>query len=123
MIVWVGYIYVQAELPRISNEKLLNNLKEGVFIIEDESSLVLFQNRAAKRFNVRIKETSNVRIIDESESLNKMQKQFALVDSASIFKSMGFTSDYNMTIKRLKECENYMSFEDIISSKCSGKIG
>ena len=48
---WLGCVYVKSELPRIGNETLLNDLKEGVFIIEEETSLVLFQNTKAKRFD------------------------------------------------------------------------
>ena len=51
MVSWLASIYVKSELPRIGNETLLNDLKEGVFIIEEETSLVLFQNTKAKRFD------------------------------------------------------------------------
>lgn len=29
-----GYLYVEAEMPRIGNEKLLNSLEEGIFIVD-----------------------------------------------------------------------------------------
>ena len=39
---WIGSKFVMSELPRVGNEKLLNGLSEGVFIIEEETSHVLF---------------------------------------------------------------------------------
>ena len=33
----MGYLYVEAEMPRISNEILLNSLEEGVFIVNQAS--------------------------------------------------------------------------------------
>lgn len=43
------YLRLQAkvEAPRISNEKLLNNLEEGVFIVEKDCSSICFLNTAA----------------------------------------------------------------------------
>ena len=32
-----GSYYVKAEIPRIGNENLLNGLKEGVYVIDEES--------------------------------------------------------------------------------------
>ena len=42
-------MYVKAELPRESNERLLNNLKEGVFILHEDKNKILFTNSAAQR--------------------------------------------------------------------------
>ena len=46
-----GYLYVEAEIPRIGNEKLLNQLEEGVFIVDQASGETIFHNDAAKRVN------------------------------------------------------------------------
>ena len=51
---YLGYLYIRAELPRAGNEALLNSLKEGVFIIEETSSTVLFLNNAAKNIRSRL---------------------------------------------------------------------
>jgi len=40
---------VNTEILRQGNEQLLNNLKEGVVIIEEESGIVSFVNNAAKK--------------------------------------------------------------------------
>ena len=49
IISWIGYMYVEAELPRQSNERLLNNLKEGVFIVGEDQRKIMFTNTAAKK--------------------------------------------------------------------------
>ena len=37
VITKVGFIYVESEILREGNEQLLNNLEEGVMIIEEQS--------------------------------------------------------------------------------------
>ena len=39
---WLGQKFVKAEIPRIGNENLLNGLKEGVFVTDEDTNLVLF---------------------------------------------------------------------------------
>ena len=43
-------IYVEAEILRTGNEELLNNLEEGVVILDNENEEILFVNSAAKQF-------------------------------------------------------------------------
>ena len=47
----VGMLFIEAEILRAGDEQLLNDLKEGVIIMDKESWLVLFVNKAAKKFN------------------------------------------------------------------------
>ena len=47
---YMAYLFVDAEDPSVSNEKLLNNLEEGVFIVEKDCSSVCFLNHAANNF-------------------------------------------------------------------------
>ena len=54
-----GSYYVKAEVPRIGNEKLLNGLKEGVFVIDEDSQSVLFRNSSAKHLNKRLSTWKN----------------------------------------------------------------
>ena len=46
----MGYLFVDAEDPRASQEQLLNNLEEGVFIVEKDCSGICFLNSAARNF-------------------------------------------------------------------------
>ena len=43
----IFYQYLTSETSRVANEQLLNNLEEGVLIIEKENSTVHFLNTAA----------------------------------------------------------------------------
>lgn len=49
---WVGNTFVKTELSKRGNEGILNNLSEGVVIVDQESGIVQFRNKAAKRFNI-----------------------------------------------------------------------
>ena len=44
----MGMIFVEAEIVRIGNDQILNNMKEGVVILHETSENVLFVNTAAK---------------------------------------------------------------------------
>ena len=57
----VGLLFVKAEILRAGDEQLLNDLKEGVIIMDEESGLVLFVNKAAKKFNFKKNENINSR--------------------------------------------------------------
>ena len=60
MISWIGFKYVEAEMPRESNEELLNSLKEGVFIVDATTSEVRFKNIAARRINRKLRNHGQV---------------------------------------------------------------
>ena len=51
---WIGHMYVEAEIPRQSNERLLNNLKEGVFIVGEDQRKIMFTNTVAKRISQQL---------------------------------------------------------------------
>ena len=59
MISWIGLKYIKAELPRESNERLLNNFKEGVIILNEEKSEILFTNFSARQINQQVKKMYN----------------------------------------------------------------
>ncbi len=48
IITKVGFIYTEAEVLRKGNDQILNNLNEGVIILDQEDLQIKFQNRAAK---------------------------------------------------------------------------
>ena len=57
---FIGWTYLEANLPNESNIQLLKSLKEGVFIItEDGASEIMFENEAASRLNARISDRTN----------------------------------------------------------------
>ena len=62
-----------AEVPRVGNEKLLNGLQESVFIIEEETSHVLFQNSAASQFNRKMMNNYSMGLMDQNDIFDKSQ--------------------------------------------------
>ena len=48
IITGFGMLFVDAEVLRIGNDALLNDLDEGVIIVDEATSKVTFLNRAAK---------------------------------------------------------------------------
>jgi len=44
----IGFLFIETEILRVGDEQLLNDLKEGVIILDHESGYVLFVNQAAK---------------------------------------------------------------------------
>ena len=49
---WVGNTYVKTEVTKRGNEGILDNLSEGVVIVDQESGIVQFRNKAAQSFNI-----------------------------------------------------------------------
>ena len=47
----VGMIFIDAEILRAGNEKVLNELEEGVIILQAESKETVFCNDAANRIS------------------------------------------------------------------------
>ena len=115
IITWIGFIFVEAELPRLGNEKLLNGLKEGVFIIEEESSIIQFQNHAAKRFISEFSESFGISMVEEKDIFEKNQEKFALVDTAAIF-NHDTNFDYDTVAQKVHSISNYISMNEIITN-------
>ena len=83
----IGYLYVEAEIPRSGHQMLLNNLKEGVYISDDTNGSVMFSNKAADRVNRKLMENGNTSLVDNDDIIDKEQKIFAFVDTSEIFSS------------------------------------
>jgi hypothetical protein len=77
-----GYIYTESEMLRKCNDQLLNNLKEGIVIVEKKSGLVTFVNEAAEHFGVLLNKGLIIRLgKDDTKSSESAQvKQFARFD-------------------------------------------
>ena len=82
LITWFGSIFVAAELPRQGHEKLLNGLKEGILIIEEDSSIIKFYNQAALRLITEYSDKFSITVIDEGNVFEKEKEMFAFVDMA-----------------------------------------
>ena len=45
LISWIGEVYVKSEVSRVNNELILDNLDDGLIIIEEESGELVFANK------------------------------------------------------------------------------
>ena len=85
---WVGQLYVAAEVPRSSNEKMLHGLKESVFIIEHQSGQVMFQNNSAERLNKHMRSNHSSFLVEKKDKrgnlLDKTRCQFENFDMAQL---------------------------------------
>ena len=78
---WIGYTFLSSELQRQSNEIILNNLKEGVYIIDEESAKVRFKNNAAVKINRNLFSASRFRLFEEdSADFDLETVNFEIVD-------------------------------------------
>lgn len=77
----MGMLFVEADILRTGNEQLLNNLKEGVIIMDQKTGMVKFANTAAKKqFKIRKNRNFAISLNFEDDAVNKEEELFALVD-------------------------------------------
>ena len=67
-------IHVEAETLRDSSDKLLDNLKEGVVILDEDSGNVRFLNKAAKDYKIKMNGNFSMQLIDDEEEIDRSQK-------------------------------------------------
>ena len=68
---------------------MLNNLKEGVVIIEENSGLVTFVNEAAERFKIQMNKDFSIALGKDGAKSSAQVKQFARFNMG-LFKTGGF---------------------------------
>ena len=73
-------------MPRIGNENLLNGLKEGVFVMDEKTNFVVFQNKAARSMNKTFNEKMSLSLLDENDYIDMNNKQFAALNKKDVFK-------------------------------------
>ena len=81
---WVGTQFVEAETRSMGNEALLNNLKEGILITDEQHSGDTFINMAAKRLLVTSQSGLVMNPVANSDTFDKSRKHFCQID-ASVF--------------------------------------
>ena len=79
---WVGLTYLEAEMPRIDNENILDNIKEGVVIIDEQSSSTRFLNRAVALIDKELQDTCALSIWKDEKTLavDLDQEKFVLLE-------------------------------------------
>ena len=87
LLSWIGYQYVAAELPRESNERLLNNLQEGLFIVSEDNKEVLFQNSAASRIKTNLESECVMNLTSDKNVFDLEQNNYRQIDMAEFKKA------------------------------------
>ena len=62
LLSWLGTLYVESEILRKGNGELLNDIKEGVFILDQDDLVVVFQNEQAKKFEIQMNQGFSMRV-------------------------------------------------------------
>jgi len=104
-------MYAEAEILRKGNEQLLNNLKEGVVIIEEASGLVTFVNEAAKRFKIKLNKDFSIELGKDDDRSSAQVKQFARFDMG-LFKTGLEPAEITQQILALTD---YKSLDEVIA--------
>jgi len=77
----LGLLYVEAEILRRGNKELLDEMREGIIIMNKESGMVLFVNKAARAQKIREKAEFSLSLMDDDNYMfDSNSKLFALVD-------------------------------------------
>ena len=77
----LGLLYVEAEILRRGNKELLDEMREGIIIMNKESGMVLFVNKAARAQKIQEKAELSLRLLDDGNYMfDSNSKLFALVD-------------------------------------------
>ena len=71
---------LNSELPRKSQEQLLNNINEGVFIVDKKESKVCFMNKAAIKISKRLHLHHSGADKSNKSIFNQEKAQFELID-------------------------------------------
>ena len=87
LLSWIGFQYVAAELPRESNERLLNNLQEGVFIVSEDNKQVLFQNTAADRIKINLESECVMNLTSEKNVFDFEQSNYREINMNELKKA------------------------------------
>ena len=115
-ISWIGSLYVKTELLRGGNDSLLNNLKEGVFVIDEVKDKIRFVNEAGdtnlKKNYLNSSKGQSLTVDTTDRVIDKTQKQFALIDKQLLL--VGTVKDSHEYSKRILAVDDYLSLDEII---------
>ena len=110
---WVGFLYLDAKMPNDSNQRLLNNLKEGVYILQEDDFTLQFKNSAANRLDDKLQKRCNISFCSDGNFESK-KKIYQRID-AQVIKN----GDYESIIRMLNTDSQELCLEEIIVQQVS----
>ena len=111
----IGRVFVEAEIPRIDNKKLLDDMKEAVYIVDEKIGSVHFQNRTANKLTVQLTNDTQVSLLDNDNQFDFSRESFAIIDKKD-FKAKKKEADAE-TVEKVLASEDYVSMGDIIKTQ------
>ena len=113
-----GMLFVEAELLRVGNETLLNDLDEGVIIIDEGTGKVSFLNSAAEMFNIKLDENFSMQSFDDEEKIDLDKKLFAFMDKEYLKGS----NDINFILQHICKLEGYLSLRELTEEQAINNL-
>ena len=80
LISLAGFLFTNSELPRKGQEQLLNNIRDGVFIINEKESIVQFMNTAAIKINKRLESSHSSALLRNNSIFDIKKSLFEPID-------------------------------------------
>ena len=109
LYMWVGILYLEAKMPSESNQRLLNNLKEGVYILDEDDFSLQFENKAAKRLDKKLLKRCDFSFIQNGKLAFK-DEAFQQID-AEVVKN----GDYESIVRLLSTDGENLCLQKIVA--------
>lgn len=98
-----GHMFLESEMPRIDNNKLLDDMKEAVYIVDEEEGVIHFQNRKANALTQQLSSDTQASIFDKNNQFDFSRKSFAVIDKK--------------VLKEKQKETDALAFEKVLASK------
>ena len=117
IITKVGMIFIDAEILRTGNDQLLNELEEGVIILQDDTKEMIFSNSAANQISfVETSQTLGSQAQLPNQRLNNLHldlKIFAQIDKNLFNQAI---IDRDKVVESINAAEDYKTLYEVIQT-------
>ena len=117
VITKVGMIFIDAEILRAGNDQLLNELEEGVIILQDDTKEMMFSNSAANQISfVEPAQHSGPQTQPPNQRLNNLHldlKIFAKIDKNLFNQTI---IDRDKVVESINAAEDYKTLYEVIQT-------
>ena len=107
---WIGFIFLGTDMSNKGNEEFANNLKEGVYIFDEDGKEIKLRNQAAIRINKRLLKTCSVDL-----ECTRPDKAFMKVDYDK-FKNQDYENAIKMLTSQADKSSEKVSMKQVVES-------
>ena len=107
------------EILSKSNDQLLNNLKEGIFVFSENKEKVKFLNHASSKIfgeNISCSQDKS-----RTTMINRKKQQYALVEARLLHRNIN--RDYVTFVSDINSVDSYASLDEIITEQLLSEEG